>query len=764
MKIKSIILALLIALLGSPVNVFAQQQHYFDSTEILPDIQITENRATFTFADLGISERTLLSPFSQTAILFSTPADWQITAGSTIQFQFDVLISGAGLSVDDDTSYLAGVNLVFRFNNVVLGVVSVDKSGSYTQTFPIPSEAFVPTRADGRHIISVALDAELSCNYELSASVSLKLNSVVDLFYQKTNPNLNLSKLPAPFYLDNSLVKDSTLIIINDNPSPVEIQSAMNVIAGLGAMIEDEYNFQLLNYSKLDETLRSQNNLIFVGFQKDFAVLSEVEFQSLTDTTNNIIEDDGILHLALSPWNQSKSILLVSGNSFEGLSKAAHAFSTGNVLVYQEPYVAYVSNVQFLPTEIPAVEEFKIEDLGYASLTLEGSGSSTEEIVFYASKSQIATTDAYFEIVYNHSGLTQYTSSAFSLYLNGNVFFTKVLSKETEQVTKLQVRIPPGFLRQGENILEIEANMIAFPTCENANILRPWFTVSNQSSFFMPVAQSGASQIFLRDLKFYPEMFTISSDLGEVAFILPAGDLEAWQIAAQIAYELGANVQPDIANLQVAFGDAVPDEIKENRSLIIIGKPNALPIVSDINDLLPAPFNFEDNTASERQLLISYRIPQGQSIGYLELLQSPFNSEKTILIVSGNTNEGVLLAGRTLILSNLQDQLAGVFAVTNGTQIATGSSNASYSIIGEGVPGSQQVSEIQITPQQAAPLDIETPSWLNYFLVATSVVILIVIIDVFRRFLLKDNLRRKQEKLLEQAIAESSVNEDDEEK
>ena len=240
-------------------------------------------------------------------------------------------------------------------------------------------------------------------------------------------------------------------------------------------------------------------------------------------------------------------------------------------MVYQEPNVAYVSNVQFLPTEIPAVEQFKIEDLGYASLTLEGAGSSTEEIVFYASKSQIATTDAYFEIVYNHSGFTQYTSSAFSLYLYGNVFFTKVLSKETEQVTKLQVRIPPGFLRQGENILEIEANMIAFPTCENANILRPWFTVSNQSSFFMPVAQSGASQVFLRDLKFYPEMFTISSDLGEVAFILPAGDLEAWQIAAQIAYELGANVQPDIANLQVAFGDAVPDEIKENRSLIIFG-------------------------------------------------------------------------------------------------------------------------------------------------------------------------------------------------
>lgn len=756
MKIKMMLFTLLIGLSTFPTQVVAQQSTYSDLSSVLPDIQITENRATFSLADLGISERNLIGPFDETSILFGTPPNWQLAPGSTIQLQFDVLISGTGINLNEDVSYVAGVNLLIRFNNILLGMVTIDKSGSYVQSFSIPDEAFISTRADGRHALTISFDASLSCSYDLNASVTIKLSSIVDLFYQQTNPTLDLSKLPAPFYLENSLVSDSTLIIIKDNPTSTELQAALNVATGFGAMINDIYNFRLLNYSSLNDTLLAQNNLVFVGLAESFDILSGVNFKPLVNTQN---VDDGILQLALSPWNSSKSVLFVSGNSLDALSKAAYAFSTGNILIYQEPEVAYVSNVQFLPSEIPVVEQFKLEDLGYASQTLEGAGRLSEDFVFYISKSQVVSTDAYIELIFSHSGLADYTASAFSLYLNGSIFFTKVLAKETEQVTTLQIRIPPGFFRYGENILELQVDMLASPGCDEATVLRPWFTVSNQSLFFVPASQLNTDQVFIQDLKFYPEIFTISSDLSEITFIVPPDNLNSWQVAAQLAFNLGTTAQPGISNMKVAFADAISEEIKENQSMIVIGMPSDLLFISEINDVLPAPFDFDTNTASEKQLMISYRIPQGQSVGYLELLRSPFNEEKTILVVSGNTDEGVNLAGDTLVIRNLQDQLAGIFAVTNGTQIATSSANMSFSIVGQGVPGSEQIGETTIS-SETAPLDIETPRWLMPVIVSTSTIILIVSVIVFRRFLFKDQLRRKQEKLLEEAFDEDTKDEE----
>lgn len=756
MKIKMMLFTLLIGLSTFPTQVVAQQSTYSDLSSVLPDIQITENRATFSLADLGISERNLIGPFDETSILFGTPPNWQLAPGSTIQLQFDVLISGTGINLNEDVSYVAGVNLLIRFNNILLGIVTIDKSGSYVQSFSIPDEAFISTRADGRHALTISFDASLSCSYDLNASVTIKLSSIVDLFYQQTNPTLDLSKLPAPFYLENSLVSDSTLIIIKDNPTSTELQAALNVATGFGAMINDIYNFRLLNYSSLNDTLLAQNNLVFVGLAESFDILSGVNFKPLVNTQN---VDDGILQLALSPWNSSKSVLFVSGNSLDALSKAAYAFSTGNILIYQEPEVAYVSNVQFLPSEIPVVEQFKLEDLGYASQTLEGAGRLSEDFVFYISKSQVVSTDAYIELIFSHSGLADYTASAFSLYLNGSIFFTKVLAKETEQVTTLQIRIPPGFFRYGENILELQVDMLASPGCDEATVLRPWFTVSNQSLFFVPASQLNTDQVFIQDLKFYPEIFTISSDLSEITFIVPPDNLNSWQVAAQLAFNLGTTAQPGISNMKVAFADAISEEIKENQSMIVIGMPSDLLFISEINDVLPAPFDFDTNTASEKQLMISYRIPQGQSVGYLELLRSPFNEEKTILVVSGNTDEGVNLAGDTLVIRNLQDQLAGIFAVTNGTQIATSSANMSFSIVGQGVPGSEQIGETTIS-SETAPLDIETPRWLMPVIVSTSTIILIVSVIVFRRFLFKDQLRRKQEKLLEEAFDEDTKDEE----
>ena len=755
MKIKAILFIVLIGiLLTTPIHAFAQSALSDDFSDLLPEMQITDNRAVFSFADLGLAEKSLFSPFGVSRILFSVPPNWKLTSGGTVTINFEAVLNGANFnSLSDGGS--VGANFLVRFNEVVVGTVPVNATGSYSVQLSIPDEALVSKREDGRHILSIVFDAQLSCTYNLNAVITLKSSSSFDLLYESTSPELSLSRLPAPFYLENSLVPDSTLVVLPDSPAPEELQAAMNVIAGLGSMISNDYNVRLASAGEVTDSDLSVNHLIFVGLPEKLSILSGIKFTHPIENGGFVgvpaaSADDGILQMALSPWNPTKAVLLVSGNSTDALLKAAQAASSSGIFVYEDPTIAYVSNVQSLPDALPFVENFSLEDLGYSTKTsglLTGTGSTSTTFSFYVTRDQVFTTEGFVDLAYYHSGLLDYGSSSFSLYLNDQVFFTNVFKEESEKLTNLQIPIPPGILRYGENKLEVRASMLELPSCDSTVISDPWFTISDQTRINLPIAQSrNPSQSILRDLKFFPELYTTTSDLGDVAFVV-SSDPSTWKTAGLLAYTLGSTVQPAMSNLKVYYGDNIPDEVRADRSMIVVGKASDLPFVSELNDQLPAPFDLATNTASERQLQISYRIPEGQNVGYLELLPSPFNAERTILLVSGNSDVGVGISGTVLTLSDLQDRLAGIFAVTNGEFIATGNASSVFSIVGEGVPGAEQVITTPI-PAQSQAASVPIPVWLVPFMIISLLLVTTIVVYIAFSFIKKERLRRVHEKIV----------------
>lgn len=755
MKIKTILfIALIGVLLATPIHAFAQSVTFDDFSAFAPEMQITDNRAVFSFADLGVPEKSLFSPYGVSRVLFSVPPNWKLTSGGTITINFDAVLNGEnfnGLSGGDSV----GANFLVRFNEVVVGVVPVNATGSYSVPLSIPDEALVSKREDGRHILSITFDAQLSCTYNLNATLTLKPSSSFDLLYESTSPVLSLSRLPAPFYLENSIVPDSTLLILPDDPSPEELQAAMNVMAGFGSMIGNDYNLSLTSIGEVNDKDLSTSHLIFVGLPENFDVLSSIKFTHPIENGEFVgipaaSTDDGILQMALSPWNPTKAVLLVSGNSTNAILKAAQAASSSGIFVYEDPTIAYVSNVQSLPDVLPFVEEFSLEDLGYSTKTsglLTGTGSTSTTFSFYVTRDQVFTTEGFVDLAYYHSGLLDYGSSSFSLYLNDQVFFTNVFKEESERLTNLQIPIPPGILRYGENKLEVRASMLELPSCDSTVISDPWFTISDQTRINLPLAQSrNLSQSILRDLKFFPELYTTTSDLGDVAFVVSPAP-STWKTASLLAYTLGTTVQPAMSNLKVYYGDNIPDDVRSARSMIVVGKASDLPFVSELNDQLPAPFDLATNTASERQLQISYRIPEGQNVGYLELLPSPFNAERTILLVSGNSDVGVSISGTALTLSDLQDRLAGIFAVTNGEFVATGNASSVFSIVGDGVPGAEQVITTPV-PSQSEAVGVQPPVWLVPFMVVSLLLVTTIIVYIVFSFVKKERLRRLHEKIV----------------
>ena len=118
--------------------------------------------------------------------------------------------------------------------------------------------------------------------------------------------DLKLSDFPEAF-------KDSTLIIVGDNASDIEMQ-AVNEIADY--LENGTGNKPLIKkYSEITEEDKRNYNLIVVGTPKTNPLLEEVyAMTNATRVTEEFPgEDKGVLEILRNPWDESKAVLLVEG-------------------------------------------------------------------------------------------------------------------------------------------------------------------------------------------------------------------------------------------------------------------------------------------------------------------------------------------------------------------------------------------------------------------------------------------------------------------
>ena len=723
-------------LLGNAHMVSARTWDELGNSENKAFIEIGENEATVTFEELGFRETNLLSPFDATRVLFSVPPNWQLTGG-TLQLNYEVTLTGSDVGLIGTEQNPYGGSLAITFNDQPVGTIELRDLGAQTAQFQLPATGMASARQDGRHELTITLGAQFSCVYNIRALVAINPSSLFNLTFEVSSPALDLSRLPSPFYLRNALVADSTLIVVPDEPDAQELKAGLNVMAGFGSITGSDAVFDMVTAGELTDETLANSNLIFVGRPEQFELLNGITFPLTVENGQfaNLppeSETDGVVEMALSPWNESRVVLYVGGTSTDAVLKAAQAVSSGRILVYENPALAYVSNVQLLSDAIPVVEDFTLQNLGYESETLTGIGVDSAQFSFNASKEQLRASDSSINLMYYHSGLLDYSNSSFSIELNNQLIASVAFAKESEQLTALEVKIPTGVLRFGENRLSISARLFATTSCDSSGFSDPWLTISNQTGFHLPATvgqDSGAP--WLLDLKFYPGIFMTRSDLGDVAFIMPRENPDTWKIASEMAFNLGSTASPLISNLDAAYADDIPQQILAEKSLVLIGKSSSIPLLSEINNQLPAPFDFATDTASESNMQIVYRVPAGMSVGYLELLSSPYNVEKPMLVLAGNTDEGVALAANALLQSELSSQLTGVFAITNGSQVATGSSSSAFSALGTLVPPDEAVLTTPVPAlPSGAPLPAAPPGWLIPILIASGVAILLIMILV----------------------------------
>ncbi|HNT24291.1 MAG TPA: cellulose biosynthesis cyclic di-GMP-binding regulatory protein BcsB [Anaerolineales bacterium] len=693
------------------------------------DISDTTN--AFSFTTLGLTDRLMHGPYDSYRVRFSLPMNWSLSEGAEIQLHLNPFFTNALGEGGHEVDVATGGALDVTFNDELLTTIILDWSGPRVISIPIPAEALTPARTDGRHELYIFLDAAIDCELDHKTTLGIDADSIFILPHALADAPADLRLLPRPLYQANPLMPSTTLLIVPDQPSAAELQAALTIAAGFGRITAGNMPIQLLSLSQLTPELQANAHLVFVGRPEGLPILSSLDLPAPWSPAGfSILEalpSDGILQMAVSTWNRAYVALVVSGNSDEGVIKAAQALSSSYVRPGALPNLAIVADVE-KSIAIPAVAEDRtFADLGYDAVTETGYSLHYTEFVFFIPPGQVTTDEAFFDLVFASSAMLNYDRSGLVVYLNDQIIGSLRFTDETTQVTTQRIQVPAFSVRSGYNSLMLVSELVPLDYCSELVLNNLWVSYSPTSLLHLPLVPASDLLARVQGLNTYPFPFVNSPTLEQLGFILPLQDAVAWNTAAQIAADLGQKSNGALVALQATFADQPVDALPANVDWLIVGRASSLPILQTIHDALPASFDPGSDLANESSFQVTYRLPAGTSLGYLEYLLSPWESQRSILAALGSTDQGLAWVSQALTTPSLSSKLAGDFAVINGEQILTADTRLG---LGSGNLGATAAPATTLvpTPYVSQPVVVERPGWLLPAIVASGVLIAVVVV------------------------------------
>jgi hypothetical protein len=449
--------------------------------------------------------------------------------------------------------------------------------------------------------------------------------------------------------------------------------------------------------------------------------------------------DDGLLQMAVSPWNTGRAILVVGGNSDAGVVKAAQALSSTNIQTVGDRNLALIADVAApasngqINTTLPQ-EMSTFGDLGYGNITMNGVGRSETSVRFTVPPGFVTTSDAYLDLTFNHSSLLDFNRSGLTVFLNGNLIGSLLLSEQTAATNTQRIKIPASSLEPNTNELRFQVDLAPLSQCSVLDTSNIWFSILPESVINLPLSPATADTAAPRDLGSYPYPFTGEPTLSNLNFVLPKNDPATWNTAAQIALQLGRLASGALFSPGAVFDGEIPDTVRNNSNLIVIGLPTKMKTVSEINKSLPAPFDQGTNVAVLKGQQVAYRFPSDASLGFLQLVQSPWNQNNFILTVNGTTPEGVTQAGNALTNPVLRSRLKGNFVLVNDQTLSVADTRTGLGLASASADGNASA-EIPVTSGETdstqAPntaLSISNVGWIPMVIGGLLVIIVIVLI------------------------------------
>jgi uncharacterized repeat protein (TIGR01451 family) len=349
-------------------------------------------------------------------------------------------------------------------------------------------------------------------------------------------------------------------------------------------------------------------------------------------------EKDGVVQELVSPWDQTRAILVLTGLNDAAVYKACLAMSFESRFPGMNGLFALVREVRpsVKSRMKPSIVNPTLAELGYDDRVLDGFSQNTIYYFDLPARWHL-TEDASFDLRFSHSSLLDYDTSHFNVLVNGEPVATVALRDETSLGGELLIELPPSLVRPGvSNRISLQSALYPLDKCVYDG---RWMRISNTSQLRLDHREQEGESL---DLDSYPRPFAEQPDLGDVLFVLPPmPQVDEWEGALRLAYTLGTAAGGSSLAPTVALGDTWEQVGLADYHIIAMGRPSRNPALQRLNEQLPQPFLPDSDEIEQRLDDVVLRLPSELGLGFVQLLGSPWNQERAFLAITGSTEEGV---------------------------------------------------------------------------------------------------------------------------
>jgi len=627
-----------------------------------------EKGDALSLKDLGMArERNLQGPYDSFTLEFTLPADWKLLPGA--ELQLDLIAFFSNLLVGQEQRDLGGVvagALDVTLNDVALPKTMLQNNGQQKVILPLPPEALQPDTLSGLHRLVIQWDASASCDFNLATSLLLANTSQFVLPHQVVSLPLNLADFPRPLAQYNQAAA-AVYLVTPDKPGETELQAALSLAAALGRLTGGRLDLKLIPASQLTQNRRNEAHLIFVGKDESFALLNEVNLPLSAADAEQPGESDGTLQMAVSPWNPARAVLAVAGTGDAAVLKAALALGSGELITNAQGDAAIVRDVRAQTTPAGYVNQQTLAGLGQKELIFSEFGAHTRQVNFELPAGISVGADAYLELVFNHSQLIDYLRSGIVVRVNGVAVGSVRLSDTTAGVSSVRMILPPTVLRTGVNQLDFQVDLVPRDVCADPRRGSMWVTIFPTTNLYLPKTSLPISSEPLDNLGAYPLPLVNDNELASTVVVLPAADPAAWDVAAELLFNLGAHTAGRLSSPALLFAENADPAAWQGKNLLVVGRPGQLAVLEQLKAVLPVPFAAGSDLPAGDAFRVEYNLTESTQLGFLEM--APLDGA-TAYLVLGNSDEGLRSAAAALQSDAQEQTLAqGNFAIVQGSRL-----------------------------------------------------------------------------------------------
>lgn len=621
-----------------------------------------------TLAGLRVRNIELLSPLGSTQFRFRVPDNWTPEGSNILYLNFEYFEQSLNLTEDEGVQDALIATLEVLMDGDLISTVALDKSviGSQVLPVPLPVDRLQDTR-NRAHTITVRFRAEDHCQFNSQARVFIRSDqSYMHFEYRENSPILNLALYPRP--LSNTLLPNQTETVVMVLPSEANdtnLDASARVSAGLGLLTGNSVELQIVSDETVTEAQLKNFNLLLVGTPQDNSIIRDFYERNAFPTQLNedgglsvdgvpIADDAGVVQIITNPENPLRGVVTATGQSEEGLLKAAQALAGPPSIMGIGGPVTIISDVRPASSLAQSVfnVDFTLAALGIDNIILSGIGIQVAEIPFTIPSGQRLTEEASIEIFYNYSEVLATGASTVNILLNGEIpIASRVLDANAGTGPfSLKGLIPPTGIVPGEtNTITITVDTKGDWSCSPPNDSIAWFTISRDSKLHLPIVAAGVTSEKPLVQQF-PFPFNDRRDLRDLWINLP--DEPTQQDIDQMIRVLSvlgaATVGGEGFAPRVNVGDLPAGTDLAAYNFIVIGRNTTNTLLKTLNPNLPQPF--APDTDQLQQVLddVTYVLPPGYEVGVLQTIISPWEPTRRVLVITGTGEVGQKAAADAL--------------------------------------------------------------------------------------------------------------------